>query len=212
MKKILIIGAGGHARVAIDYLRSYKVDIIGLLDDNKNLIGKKIGNIKVLGVIKDIIRLKNKFDECFVAFGDNSLRYNSVKLIEELITDIKFTTIKHQTAIVSESSFIGQGSFIGAGSIIGANTKIGEHNIINSGIIIEHECNLDDFVSVGPGARLASTIRVGERAFIGMGSCVIEDTKIGKTSIIGAGSVVLNDVPDNTLVVGVPARVKRKNE
>ena len=50
-------------------------------------------------------------------------------------------------------------------------------------------------------------IRVGERTFIGCNSTILPGVTIGKRCIIGAGSVVTKDVPDGTVVAGVPARV-----
>jgi UDP-perosamine 4-acetyltransferase len=64
---------------------------------------------------------------------------------------------------------------------------------------------------VAPGAAIASLVRVGEKTMIGIGATVIERIKIGANSIVGAGAVVVDDVPDNVVVVGVPARVLRKN-
>ncbi|MBT3405563.1 acetyltransferase [Candidatus Woesearchaeota archaeon] len=211
MTRIMVIGAGGQAKVTLDYLESSKSQVIGLLDDDVSLKGQKVNGISVLGAIRDIVKFKTEFDECMVSFGDNKLRCETVSLVKELLPEIKFASIIHPTAFVSKRASIGDGSIIGIGAMVCTNTKIGEHNIINDGAIIEHDCVLDDFVNVAPGAKLASTINIGEKTFIGLGACIIEDLKIGKNSIIGAGAVVLKNIPDGVLAVGIPAEVKKKN-
>lgn len=55
-------------------------------------------------------------------------------------------------------------------------------------------------------------IRVGERTFIGCNSTILPGVTIGKRCVIGAGSVVTKDVPDGTVVAGVPARVVMTTE
>ena len=55
-------------------------------------------------------------------------------------------------------------------------------------------------------------IRVGERTFIGCNATIMPGVTIGKRCVIGAGSVVTKDVPDGTVVAGVPARVVMTTE
>lgn len=53
---------------------------------------------------------------------------------------------------------------------------------------------------------------MGEKTLVGIGATVIPNVKIGKNVSIGAGTVVLQDVPDNAVVVGVPARIIKYQE
>jgi acetyltransferase-like isoleucine patch superfamily enzyme len=77
--------------------------------------------------------------------------------------------------------------------------------IVNSGAIVEHDCELDDFVHIATGARLAGRTRVGTGAHVGAGATVREGITIGEGALVGAGAVVVADVPPWTVVVGVPA-------
>jgi len=88
---------------------------------------------------------------------------------------------------------------------------IGNHCILNSGCRVDHDCKLQDFVHVAPGAVLCGDVVVGEGSFIGAGATVLPGVKIGSWSTIGAGSVVTRDVSSNALVVGIPARVIKTN-
>ena len=50
-------------------------------------------------------------------------------------------------------------------------------------------------------------IKVGDDTFLGSGSIIMPGVTIGHNGVIGAGSIVTKDVPDNTVVAGIPARI-----
>jgi acetyltransferase-like isoleucine patch superfamily enzyme len=55
-------------------------------------------------------------------------------------------------------------------------------------------------------------VKVGHNVWIGYGACVLRGVTIGNNCVIGTSSVVTKDVPDNTVVAGLPARVIRTRE
>ena len=79
--------------------------------------------------------------------------------------------------------------------------------IINTGAIVEHQCQIGDFAHVAPGAVLAGNVKVGKRSFIGA-MPIKEGVEIGSKVIIGAGAVVLENVESESKVVGNPGRLK----
>lgn len=58
---------------------------------------------------------------------------------------------------------------------------------------------------------LAGNVKVGERSFIGANATIKQGTVIGNDVIVGAGSVILNDIPNNSVVVGNPGKIIKKN-
>ncbi|MNE88595.1 putative acetyltransferase EpsM [compost metagenome] len=86
-------------------------------------------------------------------------------------------------------------------------TEIGKGVIINSGAVIEHECKVEDFCHIAPGATLLGNVQVGAYSFVGGNAVVKQGVKIGSNVIVGAGAVVLNDIPDNSVVAGNPAKL-----
>ena len=75
---------------------------------------------------------------------------------------------------------------------------------------VDHDCVIGDFVHIAPGVNLAGNVSVGDGSMVGVGTSVIPGIRIGKNCIVGAGSVVIEDVPDNSVVVGSPARIVKK--
>ena len=90
-------------------------------------------------------------------------------------------------------------------------TIIGKHCIINTNVSVDHDCDISDFVHISPGATICGNVTIGELTWIGAGATIIHGISIGKNTIIGAGTVVIKNIPDNVLIVGNPAIIKRKS-
>jgi len=197
MKSIAIIGAGGHAKVLVDLinkLNNYK--IIGFYDDNSN---SKLYNLKYLGRIIDIDASIEYF---IIGIGNDRIR----KKIYEENKNIKWVTLIHPSAILSDSISIECGTVICAGVIIQPDVEVGKHCILNTGCSIDHECVIGDFSSICPQATICGQVKIGEVCFIGANATIIQCIELGNDCIIGAGSVVIKNVDNFTKVVGNPGR------
>jgi acetyltransferase-like isoleucine patch superfamily enzyme len=91
--------------------------------------------------------------------------------------------------------------------VVNAGVMTGMNGIVNSGAIIEHDCILGNHVHIAPRATLGGNVLVGDFAHVGLGAAVLPSATVGAGCVVGAGAVVLRDVPTNSTVVGVPARV-----
>lgn len=215
MKKCVIIGCGEHSRVLLESIKrlndaSLRVDCF--VDMKKELWGRNIRGIRVLGGDDKLIEVKNNGVDYFIVgvggTGDCSLRK---RLFEEgLKNDLKPLTLVDPTAIVAEDVVIEEGAQILAGVIINCGAQIGKNTIINSGAIVEHDCVIGNHVHVAPGVTLSGSVIIGDESHIGTGASVIQGIKIGKKVIVGAGAVVIRDVEDLSVVAGVPAKILRK--
>lgn len=213
MKKIVLVGGGGHCKVIIDLLQKMKeYQIVGITE--KDIKVEKVLDIPVIG--DDIIleELYNKgVNYAFISLGaiDNLLRRKA--LFEKVKTiGFQFPVLIHPSAIISQYAKIGEGSCLMAGAIVNADAQIGENAIINTGTIIEHDCIVGNNVQISPGAILAGQVEVKDNTFIGMGCKIKQGITIGENTIIGAGSVVTKNIPANSVAYGVPATIKRKNK
>jgi len=104
---------------------------------------------------------------------------------------------------------IGCGCNILDSSIISNGVKIGDGCIIYYHSMVTHDCRIGDFVEISPGATILGRCQLGSFIQIGANATVLPDINIGNNVIVGAGSIVTKDVPDNCLVVGAPAMVKK---
>lgn len=208
MKKIIIIGAGGHASVIIEIIESmietgHKIKIQGLLDDKEEIT--EFRGYKILDKVKNINLYSHENTEYVIAIGNNEIRKNIAIKYENL----KYFTAIHPTAIISKSSIIKDGSVVMPRVVINANSKIGSHVIINTGAIIEHDNYIGNFSHISPGATLCGGVEIGEETHIGANSTIIQYKKVGSKSKIGAGATVINDIESNVVATGCPAKSKK---
>lgn len=115
-------------------------------------------------------------------------------------------TIVHPRAWVSPSACLGAGCIVGPAAVIGAETVVAEHALISRGVLVGHHVRIGAFVSLLPGANLASHIELGEGTVVGMGAVIVDHTRVGADATVAAGAVVLGEVADGARVQGVPAR------
>lgn len=140
-----------------------------------------------------------------LGIGDNKLRYKVAQLLLSKSQIIK--SVIDPNSIISKSTNIGVGVFASKGVLVNAFSKIGDFTILNTGCIIEHECEISKAVHIAPGAVLAGNVKIGKRSFIGANSVIKQGVEIGDDVIIGAGSVIINNISSNTIIVGNPGRI-----
>lgn len=204
MKKLLILGAGGHGKCVLDIAKKSKqYNEISFLDD-KN-IGDYVLGHRIIGDIKSYKDFISKYDDAIVAIGNNEVR---LKLTERLIEEgYNLPIIIDPSATISSTSNIGQGTVVMPKATINTCVTIGKACIINSGAIVEHDCNIGDGVHLSPGAILGGTVSIGNCTWICLGAKVINNININDYVTIGAGAVVIDNIEEkNVLVVGVPAK------
>lgn len=118
-----------------------------------------------------------------------------------------FLNLVHPSAIIAASVKWKDGFNVNAGVVIGTNTIVGKHVLMNRSVSIGHDVQIEDYVTFGPGCVIGGYTRICEGAFIGINATILPKVTIGSNSVVGGGAVVTKDVPDNTIVVGNPARV-----
>lgn len=202
-KKVVIIGAGGHAKVIADIIEKSGDEIVGFLDDNKKKGTTIIKEYKVLGDFNNRfpLAIANSDYEFIIAIGDNKKR-------EEIShsPNLKFYTAIHPSAQIGLDAEIQEGTVIMANACINSSAKIGRHCIINTGAIIEHDNIIEDFVHISPNVALGGTVKIGKNTHVGIGSTIKNNITICENCKIGAGAVVVKDIEKEGTYVGVPAK------
>lgn len=201
-----IVGTGGHAKVITDiYKRGAKSEFI-FFSNNCQSVDRKIFHKPVHHDSPDSLNFFiNAVDGWHVAVGDPSQRKRKFEQIVSM--GGKLLKAIHDSSIIADNTIIGDGTAIMAGVVINPSTVIGRGCIINTSCSLDHDCKISDFVNIGPGSRLAGGVEIDELTKLGLGVLVIPGIKIGRNCIIGAGAAVISHIPDNSIAVGVPARI-----
>ncbi len=199
MKKVVIIGTSGHAKVVANIVELSGDFVVGFLTNDTTLtsfLGKPI-----LGLDTDY---RKYIDNYFIiAIGNQSVREKFVTTMHEA----KWYTAIHPTAVFPKQDFaIGEGSVISANAVINPSTTIGKHCIVNTNAVIEHDNIISDFAHISVGASLAGNVKIGARTWIGIGACVKNNIDICDDCFVGAGAVVVKDITEKGTYIGVPAR------
>lgn len=191
---VVVIGAGGHAKVVISTLAARGLSIAAVFDDDDTKWGMDAQGTRVSRMERE------RGGSAIIGIGDNAKR-------RDVATALKFEwqTVVHPSAYVHPSAKLGRGTVIFAGAVVQPDAVIGDHVIVNTGATVDHDCVIGDYAHLAPGVHLAGSVQVGEGAFLGIGSAVIPGVRIGPWSTLGAGAVAIRDVRDGVVAVGVPA-------
>lgn len=201
-KKLVIIGAGGHGKVAADIASKNGYSEIVFLDDvstAKECLGYPlVGKLNMADQFGDF--------DFFVAVGNPKLR-------EEIMTELsykgmKMATLIHPSAVLGKNVSVGEGTIIAAGAVINPDSVIGEGVIINTGATVDHDNIIEDFVHISVGAHLAGAVKIGKSTWVGIGAVVSNNISVCGKCMIGAGAVVVKDINEPGTYIGVPAGKK----
>lgn len=197
-KPIVILGAGGHAKVLFDICRVTGKEVRGFLD------GGVAGPVHGLPVLGDDAMLE---DAGFLSAHIFALGVGERSIHKRLALAVSskggsLATLVHPAAVVAEGTSIGDGTVIMAGAVINIDACLGAHCIVNTRASIDHDCVLGDGVQICPGATLAGSVRCEDDVFIGSGATILPSITIGARTYVSGGATVNKDLPPDRKVVG----------
>jgi len=197
---VVLLGAGGHAKVVADAILSRGGTVAGFYDDTADpALSIVLPGAKHLGPFASA---SSETRPVILAIGDLAAR----RAVLEKLPSLTWASAIHASAIVSPHAAIEPGALIAPRAVVNPAAAIGPHAIINTGAIVEHDCTIGENTHIGPGAILSGRVSIGTDTLIGSGAIVLPGVCIGSGCVIGAGSVVTADLPDGCRAVGVPAR------
>ena len=217
-EKILLVGAGQHARVVLYNIQEQnKYDVIGILDKNldKAKEEKFFEGIPILDIDYskiDLKELKEKLgtDKFFISFGNMKYR----KKVWELFKNSGWNSVNiiHPNAVISKNAKLGEGILIECGCLITPNPIIGDNVVVNTGSQVNHDNIIENHVDIASGVVLSGGVKIGENTLLDDGVIVTLGREVGKNSLIGAGAVITKNLEDNIVAYGNPAKVIRLND
>jgi sugar O-acyltransferase (sialic acid O-acetyltransferase NeuD family) len=206
--KIAIFGASGFARetMEIAFILGYKK--IVFIDKMKE--GKECGFPVVTE--KEVDFLCQAGYKYTIGIGNPKIR----KEIRDKYPDLEYVNLIHPSATFGFEQLKKVerrvGNIICAGTRMTNQIQIGNFGIFYLNSTVAHDCIIEDFVTISPGANISGNVKLSNGVYIGTNACILqgksitEKLVIGENSTIGAGSVVTKNVPNNTIVKGVPAK------
>lgn len=202
--RLIVVGAGGHAKVVIECARSVGWRPVAAFDPGQ--VGRTVLGVPVRGSDDDIEAFwtDGHCDCAVVAIGANDLRKRLAGRIRAL--GCPTPSIVHPGAWISPTAEIGQGVVVMAGAVVNAEATVKRDCIINTCAVVEHDCRLGEAVHMAPRSVLGGGCRIGTETLFGIGATARPEIRVGKRAIVGGGSVVVADVLDMSTVFGNPAR------
>jgi sugar O-acyltransferase (sialic acid O-acetyltransferase NeuD family) len=201
-RRLLILGAGGHARAVADLAAECGFTVVGFTERATRTAP---GVVATDADVAELHRM-GRIDAGIVGVGTAALarRAELHALLRSL--GIPVPVLVHPRAAVSRSCAIGEGSVVFAGAVLGTDVEVGENAVLYSAVVVEHGSRIGAHAYLSPGVILAGAVTVEPGAFLGAGAVVVPGVTVGKDAVVGAGAVVLADVSAASTVVGLPAR------
>lgn len=202
-KKIIIIGAGGHAAELRDYIAYANrttgtgLQVEGFLDDDPKAYEAYDYAEPFLGSIRDhVVRRDVEY-----LMGIANIKYRR-PIIERFEKEgAVFASLIHPTVLLSPSAKLGRGVIISHNASVGPKVVIGDHNIINSRCTIGHDTVIGSYNFISPQVSLSGHTSVGDENMIGVNSCTIPGITIGSNNVIAAGTVMYKPVGDGQTLI-----------
>ena len=192
MKKLLLIGCGGHARSLIELTESTADWQIHGLVGLPEQVGNSVLGYTVLCCDQDLPDVIDVCSAAVLAIGqlpDSGLRVRLAQYLDQL--GFKFPVLISPHAVVSRHAQLGHGTVVGHGAIVNAGAVIGDHCIINSRALIEHDVQIGDHTHVSTGVLVNGGVSVGPGSFIGSGAMIRDGLTLPSSTVIGAGNRVM---------------------
>jgi sugar O-acyltransferase (sialic acid O-acetyltransferase NeuD family) len=196
--RLLIVGAGGHAKVVIDAAEAAGHTIAGV-------VGDPSGTDVIMGHAVAHSADGIEADGFVIAVGDNASRARY--FAEYSASALPPAVVVHPSVIVGSDVELGAGTFIAAGVVINTGARIGVDSVLNTGCSVDHDCVIGAHSHIGPQVALCGGVTLGEGVLLGVGACAAPGTSVGAWSVVGAGAAIVGELPGGAVCVGVPARV-----
>ena len=212
-RKVVILGAGGHAKVVLDSLQAQGITVDGVVDPELARTKSVWRSVPVLG--GDAYLLELDPQRFWVVNGLGSLPGNDLrqKVFNKFkLAGFQFLSVVHPSTFIGSGVTLGEGAQIMAGSIIQADCQIGNNVIVNTGAKLDHDCTVGADVHIAPGVTISGDVVIEDSVHVGTGACVIQGVTIGCGAVIGAGTVVVKPVPEYSTLIGIKPRLTKCRE
>lgn len=188
MKRLLIVGAGGHGRsVAEAVLAAGQYKLVGFVDDAAPSL-QHVWDLPVFGATADLASYGQYADAAIVAIGNNRLREELQQRL--YAAGFELATVVHPKAIVSPRAVVGTGCAIMAGAVVGTEAQLGAGVVVNCGAVVDHHCRVEDFGHLGVNTAMAGGSVLGSGAWMQAGSVLGYGVKVEAGVVLAPGTAL----------------------
>jgi sugar O-acyltransferase (sialic acid O-acetyltransferase NeuD family) len=208
---MIIAGAKGFAKEVLEVLyQNNEEGAIYFFDDVSedipDTLYEKFEVIKNLKRAREVLLQDNRF--C-LGVGRPLTRYRLVEKFTQIPGKL-ISVISPAARIGHYGSVIDNGCCIMTGTVITNDVKIGKGVLINLNCTIGHDSVIEEFAELSPGVHVSGHCTIGRFSSIGTNAAILPGIRIGENVIVGAGALVTKHIPDNSLVMGIPAVIKEQ--
>jgi len=209
---MVVAGAKGLAKELLEvFAQRDQLTDLYFFDDVSGDVPEKLFDrfpvIRTYDHVREIF-LQTRDHSFSLGLGNPVLRHG-LKIRFEHVGGVLTSVISKKAEIGQFGTTLGKGCCVLAGVVITNGVELGEGCLVNPNATISHDSSLGDFVEISPGVNVTGNCSIGSFSMIGSNAVVLPKVKIGTNVIVGAGAVVTKDIPDNCMVAGVPAIIKR---
>lgn len=204
MRKLILLGGGGHCHSVIDCIDKTVYTICGILDPKTNL--EPIDGIEVLGTDDKLHELGNTYSY-HITIGMtkiSTIREKAYNLLTDMALSIE--TIISPYAYVAKGGFLDKSCTIMHQALINRGVQIGANTIVNTRALIEHDTIIGKHTHISTGAIINGGCTIGDHCLIGSNATILHGINITSSTIIGAGTVVTSNIYEQGVYVGIPAK------
>jgi sugar O-acyltransferase (sialic acid O-acetyltransferase NeuD family) len=201
--RLILIGAGGHARACIEVIEQHGLyQIAGLVGRPEEMHVQHFG-YSVIAADHDLPNLSKVYQYVVIAVGQIQSPDIRIRLYQQAVElGFELPHIVAPTAHVSRHATIGAGTMVMHGAILNAGSRVGNNCIVNTRSLLEHDTTVEDHCHIATGAILNGGVKVGVGSFIGSGSVIREGVSLGSRCLVGAGLTVRHNQAEHVRFVG----------
>ena len=219
-KRLVIVGAGGFAR-EVKWLATeitaaggplhadQAYEFVGYVISDTSQVGPYDSGDEILGDFGWLQANRDAWDCLAMGIGNAAPRLKVAEELEALYGPEYWPAMIAPGAHFDRpSARIGHGVQICASVIGTVNLVFEPFAMVNLACTLGHEAVLRRACTLNPTVNISGGVDIGRGALIGTGAQVLQYLKVGDGATVGGGAVVTKDVPDDTLVVGMPAKAR----
>lgn len=218
MSVVGLIGVGGFAREVLPFLErkienleQLNLETLLIVDDDylaKVTLSGELRRYSLIG-LTDFLKLQERSKLFAIAIADIPTRYRIANLL--LAGGCSPISLVGEHSIIYNEDLVREGSIICSNAIVSSDTSVGSFFQLGFGSYLAHDCQVGNFVTVGPNSTVCGNVLIEDCVQLGAGVVIKPGTfdnpiRIGSNSVIGAGSIVTKNVEPGSVVVGNPAR------